>query len=109
VNLWKWWITVVLFAATVLTYLDRQTMSLCGAMISEEFELSNEQYGQLVSAFRWAYAVAQVPAGFIADRFPMRVTYALAVALWSAAGAAAAILVFDAIIQGKVVDGEHYV
>jgi len=89
-NAWKWWITVVLFLATVLTYLDRQTLSLCGAMISKELQLSNEQYGQLVAAFRWTYAIVQAPAGFLADRVALRWTYLGAVALWSAAGAAAA-------------------
>jgi ACS family hexuronate transporter-like MFS transporter len=87
---WKWWITVVLFLATVLTYLDRQTLSLCGAMIRKDLSLSNEQYGQLVAAFRWSYALVHVPAGFLADRVPLRGTYALAVLVWSAAGAAAA-------------------
>lgn len=89
-NAWKWWLTIVLFAATVLTYLDRQTMSLCGAMICKEFDLSNEQYGELVASFRWAYAITHVPAGFMADRMPIRMTYGLAIGLWSAAGAAAA-------------------
>jgi MFS transporter, ACS family, hexuronate transporter len=87
---WKWWLAGVLFLATVLTYLDRQTMSLCGAMICKEFNLSNEDYGRLVASFRWAYAVTHIPAGYIADHFPLRTTYALAVGLWSAAGAAAA-------------------
>jgi MFS transporter, ACS family, hexuronate transporter len=91
-NAWKWWVAVVLFLATVLTYLDRQTVSLCGSMISEELGLSNEQYGQLVAAFRWTYALVHVPAGFLADRVPLRLTYALAVAVWSAAGAAAALV-----------------
>ncbi len=89
-NAWKWWITVVLFLATVLTYLDRQTLSLCGAMIRKDLDLSNEQYGQLVAAFRWTYALVHVPAGFLAYRVPLRGTYALAVLVWSAAGAAAA-------------------
>jgi len=89
-NAWKWWIAVVLFLATVLTYLDRQTLSLCGAMISEELDLTNEQYGQLVAAFRWSYALVHVPAGFLADRVSLRGIYVLAVALWSAAGASAA-------------------
>ena len=89
-NAWKWWLTIVLFVATILTYLDRQTMSLCGPMICQEFKLSNEQYGQLVAAFRWAYALSHVPAGFMADHLPIRMTYALAIGLWSAAGAAAA-------------------
>ncbi len=32
-NAWKWWIAIVLFLATVLTYLDRQTLSLCAPMV----------------------------------------------------------------------------
>lgn len=89
-NAWKWWLMIVLFLATMLTYLNRQTMSLCGAMICKEFHFNNEQYGQLVAAFRWAYAVTHIPAGFMADRLPIRTTYAFAVGLWSAAGAAVA-------------------
>ncbi len=88
-GMWKWWICGILFLATVLNYLDRQTMSICGPMISDEFELSNEQFGQLLSAFRWSYAVMQIPAGVLADRFSIRIVYALAVGLWSLAGAAA--------------------
>jgi len=86
----KWFICGVLFLATVLCYLDRQTMSICAPKITEEFNLSNEQFGDLLSAFRWAYAIAQIPAGYLADRFSVRAVYALAVGLWSAAGAAAA-------------------
>jgi ACS family hexuronate transporter-like MFS transporter len=89
---WKWWIAIVLFLATVLTYLDRQTLSLCGPMICQEFRLSNEDYGRLVAAFRWAYAVVHVPAGYLADRVSLRLIYAAAVGLWSAAGAAAAFI-----------------
>ena len=87
---WKWWIAIVLFLATVLTYLDRQTLSLCAPMVCEEMKLSDEQYGQLLSAFRWTYALMHVVAGFAADRLPLRMTYAVAVLVWSAAGAAAA-------------------
>lgn len=87
---WKWWIVGVLFLATVLTYLDRQTVSVCGPQLCEEMGLSNEQFGQLLAAFRWAYAVTHGLAGFVADRFPLRGTYALAVLVWSAAGAGAA-------------------
>jgi ACS family hexuronate transporter-like MFS transporter len=90
VGAWRWWLTIVLFLATVMTYLNRQTMSLCGAMICDEFHFTNEQYGQLVAAFRWAYAITHVPAGLMADHLPMRMTYSLAVGLWSAGGAAIA-------------------
>jgi len=87
---WKWLICGILFLATVLNYLDRQTMAICAPKITEEFHLSNEQFGELLSAFRWSYAALHVPAGFIADRFSVRIVYALAVGLWSLAGAAAA-------------------
>jgi len=87
---WKWLICGVLFLATVLNYLDRQTMGLCAPLFTKEFNMSDEQYGQLLSAFRWAYAALHVPAGFIVDRFPVRIVYVLAVGLWSLAGAAAA-------------------
>ncbi len=88
-NLWKWWLAIVLFFATILTYLNRQTISLCSPMICDEFHLSNEQFGELVSAFRITYAIFQVPAGFIADYFALRLIYALAVGFWSLCGAAA--------------------
>ncbi|HEX3720626.1 MAG TPA: MFS transporter [Verrucomicrobiae bacterium] len=86
---WKWMLCGVLFLATVLNYLDRQTMGLCKPKIMEEFRINNEQFGNLLAAFRWTYALAHVPAGFIADRFPLRPFFALAVGLWSFAGAAA--------------------
>jgi MFS transporter, ACS family, hexuronate transporter len=87
---WKWLICGILFLATVLNYLDRQTMAICAPKITEEFGLSNEQFGELLSAFRWSYAALHVPAGFLADRFSVRMVYALAVGLWSLAGGAAA-------------------
>jgi MFS transporter, ACS family, hexuronate transporter len=90
VGAWTWFICGILFLATVLNYLDRQTMALCAPLISEEFGLNNEQWGGLLSAFRWTYAFMQIPAGYLADRFSVRIVYALAVGLWSAAGAAAA-------------------
>lgn len=91
-NGWKWWISIILFLATVLTYLDRQTLSLCGSMISKEFNLSNEQFGQLLAAFRWAYAITHILSGYLADHYNTRIIFALAVGIWSTAGAAAAIV-----------------
>src|SRR5689334_15541461 len=86
---WKWSLCGILFLATVLNYLDRQTMGLCKSKIMDEFRINNEQFGQLLSAFRWVYAGMHIPAGFIADRFSLRLFFALAVGVWSLAGAAA--------------------
>lgn len=68
---WRWRLAIVLFLATVLTYLDQQTLSLWSAMICGKFNLSDELYGQLVAASRWAYAVMHIPTGFLADRDPV--------------------------------------
>ncbi len=103
---WKWWIAGVLFLATVLTYLDRQTLSLCAPMVCGELHLNDEQYGQLLAAFRWTYALTHVAAGFMADRLPLRITYALAVLVWSAAGGAAAFVHrFPRLLQTRQVLG----
>lgn len=80
----------MLFLSTVLTYLDRQTLSLCAPAITAEMHLSGEQYGKLLGAFRWTYALTHIVAGFIADRLPLRGVYAAAVLVWSLAGAGAA-------------------
>jgi ACS family hexuronate transporter-like MFS transporter len=87
---WQWLVVGLLFLATVLNYLDRQTLAICAPLLKEEFGLTQEQYGELLSAFRWTYAALLVPAGFLADRLAVRLLYPLAVALWSLAGAAAA-------------------
>jgi ACS family hexuronate transporter-like MFS transporter len=83
---WKWTLCGILFLATVLNYLDRQTMGLCKSKIMDEFGINNESFGQLLAAFRWTYALTHVLAGFIADRFSLRLFFALAVGLWSFAG-----------------------
>ena len=86
----RWWITGILFLATVLTYLDRQTVAVCSQEVCQEFGLDEEQYGVLLASFRWTYALMQPLAGMMADRLPLATTYGLAVGLWSLAGAAAA-------------------
>lgn len=86
---WKWGLCGILFLATVLNYLDRQTLGLCKSKIMGEFQINNEQFGQLLAAFRWVYAAMHIPAGFIADRFSLRLFFALAVGIWSLAGAVA--------------------
>jgi ACS family hexuronate transporter-like MFS transporter len=81
----------VLFVSTLINYMDRQTMSLVGPQVKSEFRLDNERYGQILAAFSLAYAFFQVPAGYLADRWDVRRTYAGAVAFWSLAGMATAL------------------
>jgi ACS family hexuronate transporter-like MFS transporter len=81
-----------MFAATVLTYMDRQTVALLGEPIKGEYGLkSNADFGWVISAFYVTYALFQVPAGYLVDRWDLRRTYAAAVVWWSLAATATAI------------------
>lgn len=87
---WAWSVCWLMFASTVLNYMDRQAMTLVGTQIKGEFRLTNVDFGWVLAAFQLSYALFQVPAGFLVDRWNVRWTYAGAVAWWSLAGMAAA-------------------
>ena len=86
----EWGICWLMFAATALCYLDRQSIAQVSEKIQAEFHLTNEGFGWVLATFSMVYALFQVPAGFLADRGDVRRTYALAVAWWSLAGIATA-------------------
>jgi ACS family hexuronate transporter-like MFS transporter len=79
-----------MFASTILNYMDRQTISLVNPQITRAFSLSQEGFGWVLASFQLSYALFQVPAGYLADRFSTRTLYAAAVAFWSLAGMATA-------------------
>ena len=87
---WAWGVCWLMFASTVLNYMDRQTISLIREPISQEFHLDEAGFGWVMSAFLLTYAFFQLPAGYLVDRWDVRRTYAGAVAWWSLAGVAAA-------------------
>lgn len=78
----------MMFACTVLNYMDRQAMSVVGPQVKAEFRLDDLWWGWVGAAFQLTYAFCQWPAGYLADRLDVRRTYALAVAWWSLAGIA---------------------
>jgi MFS transporter, ACS family, hexuronate transporter len=86
----KWWICILLLAATVLNYLDRQVLSLTAEHVMQEFGLDKEGFGRVLGAFRYSYAIVQVFGGWIVDAFGARFVFPAAVGLWSAAGLATA-------------------
>ncbi|MSR53475.1 MAG: MFS transporter [Gemmataceae bacterium] len=82
----KWWICVLLLLASTLNYMDRQALSQTSARISDYFQISNTQLGQLESAFNIAFAVGVFSIGMIVDKANIRVIYPVIVVLWSLAG-----------------------
>ena len=89
-TIWKWTICGLLLLATMLNYMDRQTLSLTITEISAELGLNNEQYGNLETGFGFAFAGGAICFGLLVDRFSVRWLYPLVFAGWSLAGIAAA-------------------
>jgi ACS family hexuronate transporter-like MFS transporter len=88
---WAWGICWLMFASTVLNYMDRQAIALVAPQIKTEFQLLNVDFGWVLAAFALTYALFQVPAGYLVDRWNVRWAYAGAVVWWSAAGMATAL------------------
>lgn len=82
---WPWKVCLFLLGATALSYLDRQALSVIGPTVRQELGLDNAQLGRLLSAFFYTYALMHIAVGWILDRYNIRVTYGLFVALWSLA------------------------
>ncbi len=87
---WAWSICWLMFACTVLNYMDRQAIALVGPQIRRQFGVDFEGFGWVLTAFGLSYALFQIPAGFAVDRFDVRRIYPGAVGLWSIAAIAGA-------------------
>jgi MFS transporter, ACS family, aldohexuronate transporter len=71
----------LLFASTVINYVDRQTFSVLGPTLKTEFTWTNQDFALVIIAFRVAYAVMQSVAGRVIDRLGTRNGLTMAV-LW---------------------------
>ena len=79
----RWTIVWLLFAASLINYLDRSSISLALPLLSRDLGLGPESKGVLLSAFFWSYALMQIPVGWATDRVNLRWLYFAAFVLWS--------------------------
>lgn len=79
----RWSVLAMLFAVTVVNYADRATLSLAAPFLSGELGIDKLQLGIVFSAFGWAYVAAQIPGGWLLDRFGTPRVYLCAIILWS--------------------------
>ena len=73
----------MLFAATTVNYADRASLSIVGPAMQAQLHIAPITLGYVFSAFGWAYAIAQLPGGWLLDRFGSRAVYAGSILLWS--------------------------
>ena len=76
---------LLLVAAGTVNYFDRAAVSVGNPEIRQELGLSYGEMGVLLSAFAWAYGLAQIPAGALVDRFQPRRALGAGMVLWSLA------------------------
>ena len=80
----RWRIIALIFFVYVLMFLDRVNISIAAKYIMPEYGLSQVEFGIIFSAFVFAYALVQVPGGWLGDRFGARRVMTWAIVWWSA-------------------------
>jgi len=83
---WKWSICGLLLLASAINYMDRQTLANAAVRITQEFGLTQTQYGNVEAVFGYAFAAGSLLFGWLADRVSVRTLYAAVLTLWSLAG-----------------------
>lgn len=105
-------VLATLFLVSALSYGDRVALSIAGISFARDLHLSPLQVGYLFSGFSWAYAVAQLPAGWLLDRMGTKRVYGISILSWSVlalltgcAGFLGATLAFAVIMILRLISG----
>ena len=76
-------VLAMLFIVTTINYADRATLSIAGPALSKDLGIDAVTMGFIFSAFGWSYVIAQLPGGWLLDRFGSKTVYAASILLWS--------------------------
>jgi MFS transporter, ACS family, hexuronate transporter len=87
-----WWPVTMMLACSLLSYMDRQILAVLSPMILADLRLNAQKYGEIVSAFSYAYMLGNPAWGAILDRLGLRRGMTLAVTIWTIACGAHAVL-----------------
>jgi MFS transporter, ACS family, glucarate transporter len=79
----RWVIVSLLFLATAINYADRTVLSIAGPALAKSLKLDSVSMGYIFSAFGWSYVLAQLPGGWLLDRFGSKRVYAVSLLIWS--------------------------
>lgn len=79
----RWFLLFIICLMYLITYMDRINISVVAPLIQREFHFDKITLGIIFSAFSLAYALGQVPGGWMGDRFGPRKVLTVIVAFWS--------------------------
>ena len=82
---YRWAICILLFFATTINYIDRQTLSVLAPDLQKSLHWNEIDYANIVAAFQITYAIGQVLTGFIVDRIGTFAGFSIFVTIWSIA------------------------
>jgi ACS family hexuronate transporter-like MFS transporter len=85
-----WIVCGVLLLATLLNYMDRQTLAVTLPTLKQHYYLTEGRIGWVEGSFGFAFAAGSILFGWIADRVGPRRLYPIVLAGWSLAGIATA-------------------
>src|SRR6185503_2625899 len=86
----RWAVAVFCAFGLAINYIDRSAISVSLPFMAQDFTLTPTEKGLILSAFSWSYALMQIPAGRLIDRFGERVMFGASVLVWSLFTAATA-------------------
>lgn len=87
-----WTASIVMMACSWLSYVDRQILAVLSPTILADTGMTAESYANVVSAFSYAYMIANPVWGSAIDYFGLRLGMLAAVGLWTAASASHAFM-----------------
>ncbi|MDH5348115.1 MAG: MFS transporter, partial [Nitrospira sp.] len=79
----RWLILGLLFAISVVTYIDRVNISVTARHMMPALGLTDQEMGLVFSAFVVGYALFQIPGGWLSDRWGIRIVLTIALVWWS--------------------------
>ena len=84
----RWLMIGLVFLATIINYIDRQTVSVLKTAISQDIGLSNTDYAAIQNSFLAFYGVSQLLSGRLYDIIGTRRGFVFSIVVWSLAALA---------------------
>ena len=63
----RFWVLFILAIFSIITYIDRTSISITGSLITQDLHLSEKEFGWILGSFAFAYGIFEIPAGLWGD------------------------------------------
>ncbi len=80
---YQWIVLALLFCASVINFIDRQSLSILARTIQDDLNITDLGYSTVVQMFLFAYMLSFFVAGWVTDRLGVRASMTLFIAWWS--------------------------